>query len=220
MSTSKAWDWKNTANRAIWLAPCEESYYLASRWKEKQYRSVLDLGCGLGRHSIFFAKCGFTVSAFDLSPEGTQHLKDWAAREDLQIDVKNADMLHIPYPDNSFDCVFAFHVISHTDTAGIHKILAEIRRVLKSGGEFYLTLCSKESWSFQDARFPRIDENTVVKTEEGPEKGIPHFYTDLDGILELFAEFSLIRVRKTDDCFFDGKKQCSVHYYILGSCSK
>lgn len=219
MSTSKAWDW-NTANRSAWLAPCEESYYLAARWKEKSYQSLLDLGCGLGRHSIFFAKRGFSVSAFDLSLEGTQYLKSWAARENLQINVKAADMLHIPYPDNSFDCVFAFHVISHTDTAGIRKILAEIRRSLKSGGEFYLTLCSKETWSFRNAGFPRIDENTILKTEEGPEKGIPHFYTNFDGILKLFTDFSLIRVRKTDDCFFDGKKQCSVHYYILGSCNK
>ena len=76
---------------------------------------------------------GFRVSAFDLSEEGTAHLRDWAGREGLDIDVKTADMRRLPYPDGAFDCVFAFHVISHTDTAGLRAVLSEIGRVLKKG---------------------------------------------------------------------------------------
>ena len=82
MAESKAWNWSEEKN-AIWLTPSEESYYVANRWSELGYRRVLDFGCGLGRHSIFFARQGFHVSAFDLSPEGVSHLERWAREEAL-----------------------------------------------------------------------------------------------------------------------------------------
>lgn len=215
MSVSKAWDWKKE-DCPVWLTPSEESHYLADRWREKGLTELLDLGCGLGRHSIFFARRGFRVSAFDLSEEGARHLTDWAEREGLDVDVRVADMLEMPYPDGAFDCAFAYHAISHTDSKGIRTILSEIRRVLRPGGEAFLTLCSKESRSFRDAGYPKLDENTVVKNGGGPEDGVPHFYAEMKDVPELLNGFRLIRARHTDDCWFDGGPQNSVHYFILG----
>jgi SAM-dependent methyltransferase len=212
---SRPWNW-SLEKDDIWTTPSEESFHLAARWKEAGFRSLLDFGCGLGRHAVFFAKQGFSVTAFDLSPDGVGNLKEWAEREGLRIEVRVADMLTLPYPDAAFDCLFAFHVVSHTDTLGMARIAKEIARVLRPGGEFYLTLCSKESWSFAKAGYPKLDENTVVKTGEGPEKGVPHFYTDLDGVLRIFAGTTVLRVRHIDDCYFDGAKRDSRHYFILG----
>ena len=216
MAVSKAWEW-NKETSSIWLQPSEESYYIAQRWKDKGFKRVLDFGCGLGRHSILFAKHGFHVSAFDLSEEATVHLKSWAEKEELPVDITNADMLKLPYEDNSFDAIFAYHVISHTDSVGIKRIINEISRVLRISGEVFLTLCSKESWSFRNAGYPKLDENTVIKTEEGPEKGVPHFYVDLDDILDLFSNYDIERIRYIDDCYFDGKKQNCKHYFLTAS---
>ena len=45
---SKEWNWEiNKQN--IWLKPSIESYYYVNIWKEKGYKQILDLGCGLGR---------------------------------------------------------------------------------------------------------------------------------------------------------------------------
>jgi len=215
MTISKEWEW-SMENNPIWLYPSEESYFLANRWKEAGFNKILDYGCGLGRHSIFFAKKGFDVSAFDLSSYGIEHLKDWARNENLDINAEVADMLQLPYSDDTFDCVFAYHVISHTDTKGMETIVKELKRILKKGGEFYITLCSKETWSYKEANFPKIDENTIVKMDDGPEKGIPHYYVTLDDILSLFKDFSILNVRHVDDCYFDGNKRNSKHYFVLG----
>ena len=213
MSISKAWDWGRESN-PIWLNPSEESYFIAQKWKDKNIKHLLDFGCGLGRHAIFFAKQGFEVSAFDLSTDGTDHLKEWAEKENLTIDVQNADMQDLPYVNNSFDALFAYHVISHTDTTGMKKIMSEISRVLKPNGEIYITLCSKETWSFKESGYPKLDENTVVKTAEGPEKGIPHFYVTLEDILDILADYEIENIRHTDNCYYAGKKQNSKHYFI------
>jgi SAM-dependent methyltransferase len=60
MIESKAWDWsKNEDN--YWLIPTIEACYLTESWKSKGFNKFLDLGCGLGRHSIYFAGKGFEI---------------------------------------------------------------------------------------------------------------------------------------------------------------
>lgn len=214
MADSKAWNWRENTED-FWKIPSAESYYCAARWKDMEFTDLLDFGCGLGRHAIHFAKSGFSVSAFDLSADAVKSTLTWAEHDNLSIPTVCCDMQQLPYADASFDCLFAYHVISHTDSQGILRILSEIRRVLRVGGEAFVTLCSKDTWSFRDAGYPKIDENTVIKTCDGPEYGIPHFYVNMDDIESLFAGFELQSVRHTDDCFWNGKRQNSKHYFIL-----
>ncbi|MDF2542404.1 MAG: SAM-dependent methyltransferase [Herbinix sp.] len=212
MVESKGWEW-NLADQKIWTEPCEESYYYASKWKKENCHSVLDLGCGLGRHSILFAKHGYKVTALDISKEGIEYLKQWQRQENVDILCKIADMKQLPFSNDAFDCIFAYHSISHTDSEGISQIISEISRVLKPEGKIFLTLCSKETWSFTEASFKRIDENTVIKTD-GPEINVPHFYVNLEDIEKLFHQYSINRIRHIDDCYFNGRKQNNKHYYI------
>lgn len=213
MVDSKEWDWEK-ANKDIWIELCEESYYYAKKWKREGRKSVLDLGCGLGRHSILFAKNGFKVTSVDLSEYGVNYLKDWQKREGIDFMVKRCDMKRLPFQDNAFDCIWAYHVISHTDTDGFIEILSEIERLLKPNGSIYFTLCSKDTWSFTEADFEHIDENTIIKNDDGPEKDVPHFYVSLDDIERLLKNFTINRIRHIDDCYFNGKKQNNKHYYI------
>lgn len=84
MHITKAWDWsKNTDD--YWITPCVASAYLAERWSSKGFKNFLDLGCGLGRHSVYMGTRGFDVTAVDLSEEAVKRTKDWAAQENLQV---------------------------------------------------------------------------------------------------------------------------------------
>ena len=210
---SKEWNWEINTND-LWLKPSIESYFYVKEWKNKQFKNVLDLGCGLGRHAILFAKNGFNVTACDLSDYGVNHLNDWSDKENLKIETVVCDMLKLPFNENSFDAIFSYHTISHTDTIGVKKVINELKRVLKSNGELFLTLCSKETWSFKDAGYPKIDENTVLKQEDGPEDGIPHFYVNLEDIQKLFNDFEIISVRHIDDIYYTDKLNHSKHYFV------
>jgi inorganic pyrophosphatase len=81
-------------------------------------------------------------------------------------------------------------------------------------------MCSKEDWTFEDAGFPKVDENTVIKTYDGPEKGIPHFYVNLDEIRDLFRDFNIQRIRHIDDCYDQGQIKHIKHYYITATYDK
>ena len=184
------------------LQPVDNCVYCALKWKENGHKDLLDLGTGLGRHAIHFAKQGFRVSAIDISDYAIEYAKDWATKEGLAVHAEVGDMLSLPYGDHTFDCVFAYHVISHTDSPGIQRILSEIRRVLRPGGEVYLTFCSKESTEYQDHWFPKLDENTLISQDEA-EMGIPHYYVNLNDLKDLLTGFELGLLQHTAYCNLD-----------------
>ncbi|WP_298847055.1 class I SAM-dependent methyltransferase [Clostridium sp.] len=211
MTKSKEWDWEKVTDD-FWNEPSEDVYYYVDRWKKKNFGCFLDLGCGLGRHSILFAQNGFNTYSFDLSRYGIDALDKKARELGLNIKTSIGDINKLPFKSSMFDCLLAYHVISHTDTKGIKVIINEINRVLKSNGEFFITLCSKNSPSFTKNDCPRIDENTIIKTEE-PELNIPHYYSDLDSVRDLLKDFTLIKIRHIQDIFNDTS---SWHYFIHG----
>lgn len=61
--------------------------------------------------------------------------------------------------------------------------------------------------------FPVVDSNTIMKTD-GPEKDIPHYYVELNDILDLLCNFDIVQIKHVDNCFFGGSKKNSAHYYI------
>lgn len=220
MVNSKGWNWE-IVDDSMWLDPAEESYYYCQKWKIDGKRSVLDLGCGLGRHSLLFAQNGFKVTAVDISDYAVKQVRESSDRLELNIRTLVSDMANLPFRENSFDCIFSYLTISHTDTEGFSKILSDIKRILKPDGEIYLTLCSKESQSFKEGKFLKIDENTIVKTEEGPENGVPHFFVDFEDVKRLFEpDFQLLRVRHILNCLHEKIIQNNHHYHIWAKLSK
>lgn len=219
MAQSKEWDWNN-AEKEKWLNPSEDSIYLAKKWAAEGAHSILDLGCGLGRHAVFFAENGFKVTAVDLSKDAISFAKE--ARKEKNVDYlcTVADMMQLPFANDAFDRVFSYHVISHQDTVGVQKVIDEITRVLKPGGKVFLTLCSKEHYAFYDSRFPHVDENTVLKTE-GAEVDVPHFFADKKALIDLFHDYTFEQVRHITDCAMaeDDSKERS-HYFIEATVHK
>ena len=216
MVRSKPWDWsKNESNH--WLIPTIESCYLAESWKSKGFQFFLDLGCGLGRHSIYFAQKGFHVNAVDLSQYAIDKLNVWAKKEKLNVKTKMCDMLSLPFKDNSFDCIMAYNVIYHTDMQGFNKSLEEIKRVLKPKGELFITLISKNTWSYQRAEhYRRIDENTILRDEHEAERDVPHFYVDIDDIKKYFEGFEFIKIPiEQTEYNMENKEFYSKHFCVI-----
>lgn len=218
MIESKGWNWEivKDEKNCIWKNPSVESYYLLNRWKRQNKKNFLDLGCGLGRHSILFGKNDFNVYCFDISENAIKRTMQWAKEENLNLHYKIGDMLNLPYENESMDCILCRNVISHSDTEGVKKIISELKRVLKNEGECYLTLGSKDTYGFKQENWPLIDENTRLRMEEGPEYKVPHFYADYDLIKKLFAEFEIISINQNIDYYEkENKLYDSYHYHIL-----
>ena len=211
MTSSKPWDWAYV-DQSFWHEPSEDVYYYLHRWRTSGKTRVLDLGCGVGRHALLFAAYGFDVDAFDLSPVGVETLQRLAQERRLAVHAQVGDAHQLPYADAAFDGILAYHVISHTDSQGIVAIVSEMLRVLAPDGEFFVTLCSKASPAYRQVGDPIVDENTTLKMQE-PEIGVPHYYTDLAGVRQLFRASKIIRLRHVEE-YIDNFT--SYHYFMHG----
>lgn len=98
---------------------------------------VLDLCCGMGRHSMALHRFGFQVTGVDLS----EVLLAEARKLDGEGEVRwiRGDMRSVPLTE-SFDAVVnlftSFGYFS--DSADNEQVLKEIRRLLKPGGRFII----------------------------------------------------------------------------------
>lgn len=209
---SKPWNWVGVDDK-VWLTPSSEFYYLRDRWKALGLTNVLDLGCGKGRHAVAFAKADFNVSACDLSQVAVDITKENAKAQGLKIDVVSADILDLPYADASFDVLFSYHVISHTDTDGLKRAVSEIERVVRTGGEIFVDLVSKESLLFKRAN-KFIDKNTFIMEEIEAERGLPHCCVDYSDIAEFFKNFEFLSVQLRFSYNVATAERYGGHYFI------
>ncbi len=102
-----------------------------------RFKSILDVGSGSGqilKHTLRLIAPETTVVACDLSPQMLRRAKDRLQTD--RVDFVAADMTHLPFADNSFDCITCGWVIEHLPepTPG----LREMTRVLKPGGSLLL----------------------------------------------------------------------------------
>ncbi len=110
---------------------------------------VLDAGCGGGRYSAAWAKLGAkNVTGIDFSEIGIQTAHERTAGKFPNLKIEMGDALNIPFPDNSFDCVFSNGVLHHSRDwqKGTHETL----RVLKPGGFGWLYLIESPGGYFWD----------------------------------------------------------------------
>ncbi len=94
---------------------------------------ILDVGCGSGEVAQRIKEKGYEIAALDFSPVAVELARD------LGLDCRVADLdTGIPFPDSTFDAVWAGDVIEHVFDP--ISFLKEIRRVLGPGGSLLCTI--------------------------------------------------------------------------------
>lgn len=57
-----------------------------------RHLKLLDIGCGEGRDAVFFARCGYNVTAFDISDAGLEKLQRLADKAHVHVRAFKADV--------------------------------------------------------------------------------------------------------------------------------
>ena len=107
-------------------------------FKEKKINNIIELGAGLGRDSIFFAKNNIKIQALDYSSSGIKIINHKIKKDNLSnyISTKLFDVREkLPFKDNSVDACYSHMLYCMALTiADLQKLNNEIHRILKPNG--------------------------------------------------------------------------------------
>ena len=107
-------------------------------FKEKKIKNIVELGAGLGRDTIFFAKNSISVTALDYSFSAIKIINQKAEKNNLSnlVTAKVFDIRKkLPFKENSVNLCFSHMLycmaLTNFDLVNLNR---EIFRILKPGG--------------------------------------------------------------------------------------
>ena len=118
---------------------------LAERWQKGR---LLNLGCAHGPDFLPFT-LSFDLYGADFSVEMIRLARKYSQKFNFDVTLSLADVAYLPYGDEAFDWVISvatYHHIKSKEKKGM--ALSELRRVLKPGGEAFITV-----WNHWQPRF-------------------------------------------------------------------
>lgn len=215
----KQWNKEFKKYGKIFAVPQESINDITSLFRRHNVKKILDLGCGSGRHIVYFAKQRFDVYGIDIAEEGIKLTEKWLKGEGLRASLEVGNIYeNLPYKDDFFNAVISTQTLHHERIENIRKAIKEIERVLAPNGFVFITFRKRkfknfypnntiiEKYGKQKVNYKVIAPRTYVPVEGG-EKGLSHYLFNKKLIEKEFKNFKGRRI------WVDSEKR---HYCFLG----
>jgi SAM-dependent methyltransferase len=172
---------------------------------------LLDLGCGAGRHAMFFADEGFDAFACDISRSGLAQLQLSAQARGVAIQTLHTAAHDLSaYPDAGFDGVLSFGVLYYLSLEEAMQAVREVHRVLRPGGRFLCVIRTDADSRREGAarvapctwRLPQLGEGAASDMESGMDL-LFFSRTEAAQLFAPFAQVTIDRMSYRQDTFLD-----------------
>lgn len=177
---SGAWEEEYTRKGMLWGGVTHDLPDLLSCSR------VLELGCGNGKTLIAMIQRGWDVTAIDFSSRAVMLSRE-VSRSASQGHIIVADARCHPFKHESFDAVFARHVIGHMHEPDREQITSTLLHLLKPGGVLFFS-----DFSTMDFRFGKGDETEPATFRRNPGI-ITHYFTE-EEVMDLFSKLTLVSI--------------------------
>ena len=205
--------WKKRVERKEKREPTAFAKKCAVFLKNKPCKTVLDLGCGDGRDTIFFAKQGYDVTALDVSPIALEILRKKIQEEEIKnIKIIEQSLQSLQFLQNSFDAIYAHLSLHYFPDKETREIFKKLHETLKESGFLFIKCKSTEDEEFGKGKM--LEKNVYV--HEG--NYIRHFF-DEEYMREKLKKFKLIKIEKTKGTY-EGLQGEKTSHFIEASAKK
>jgi ubiquinone/menaquinone biosynthesis C-methylase UbiE len=147
-------------------------------------KTILEVGCGVGIDLVRFARGGAIVTGIDLAEVSIELARKNFIHNRLEADLQVMDGEAMTFADNSFDVAYAHGVLQYTHDA--RRMVGELHRVLKTGGEAIVMVYNKYSWLNALSKLMKVE----LEHEDAP---ILRKYS-VGETKELLKPFSQVRI--------------------------
>tara|TARA_B100001175_G_scaffold62809_1_gene50970 strand:- start:817 stop:1470 length:654 start_codon:yes stop_codon:yes gene_type:complete len=170
-------------------------------FQEKNIKNIIELGAGLGRDTLYFAKNNINIKALDYSKASIESIKKKSKKFNLTnfIDAKTFDIRKkLPFENNSVDGCFSHMLycmaLSNSDIENLNN---EICRILKPGGINIYTVRNTHDGDYKNG----IHIGEDLYENDG---FIVHFFSK-DKINQLSQGFKVLDIEKFEEGKFPRK---------------
>jgi 2-polyprenyl-3-methyl-5-hydroxy-6-metoxy-1,4-benzoquinol methylase len=102
--------------------------HIRSKLGDLRGKTLLDVGCGLGEASVYFAMEGAVVTATDISPGMCDAVKKLAKANGVEVETHVSAIEDLGLGDRSFDIIYTGNTLHHADiTATLDNILPHLK---------------------------------------------------------------------------------------------
>jgi len=190
----------------VFSTPHPDMERIAGIFLENKVKRILDLGCGTGRHLVYFSKKNFVIYGIDAAPRGLEIARKWLEEESACAELIHHRMEEqFPFEDNFFDAIISVQVLHHNLLKQVQFTVDEVARVIKPGGYIFITVPTFKAFNRMNWKLKEVEPNTHIP-QEGPEKGLPHHFFTKEEIPIVFNAFNIIEM------YFDA----TYHRAIIG----
>jgi len=187
-----SWERIYTKHGRVQLDVLDTAIQAADIFDKNELENILDLGCGTGRHTLLLADRGFNVPACDISETGIKMTRELIENSGLSnVSYSTQDMYNLNLDSDTLDGILCIWVQGHGIREEIAQGIREAYRVLIKGGIFYTDFVTKDDSTYGIG--DEIAPDTFVGGRPG-EEGIPHYYTTIEELKELFEIFDEVSI--------------------------
>jgi len=132
---------------------------LAKSLEDINGKSILDMGCGVGRITMVLLRAGANVTSLDNSQKMLEITEAKAKTASLEknLQLVKSSAHEIPHPDETFDIVVCVGLLEHLPLDIRSQALKELDRVLKRGGNAYIIVNNENSLFLKHNRSYQMD---------------------------------------------------------------
>jgi len=128
-------------------APCKKiPFDWLIEFDSLRTKDVLEIGVGNGSHAQLLAEHAKSFAGIDLTEYSVRSTSERLRVFGLPGTVAEMDAEKMLFPDKSFDFVWSWGVIHHS--ANTRKIIEEMYRVLRPGGEAVVMVYHRTLWEY------------------------------------------------------------------------
>jgi 2-polyprenyl-3-methyl-5-hydroxy-6-metoxy-1,4-benzoquinol methylase len=159
-------------------------------------KQLLDVGCGEGADSAFFARKGFRVTAIDINEDNISRFRNYRSHEKISsLSILHRNVISYRYPRNRFDVIICLLVVCCMKRTHVERILTPLKQSVKPGGIIVMSSRNYLDPEMKDyLHTAKMIEPNTYRSKEDCCKFI--YFIEKNRLREMFQDFRVLYYRE------------------------
>jgi len=155
-------------------------------------KRLLDVGCGEGADSVFFAKRDFEVTAIDIKQDHLRRFRNYCSDQELSnITIQRRSAVTYRYPRSAYDAIICLLVVCCMRRSEFDSMLPALKRTVRPGGTIVMSARNYLDPEFDEYRATEkmIEPGTFLFKEDCCRF---IYFLEKDRLREAFDDFEVL----------------------------